>query len=912
MDCCKDVKFSALVNMTKRKKQTKDISDAINVARIIKVNPLVLGTLFLTSALLIFLSIVSYNRLDLTHWSSVRDIFAGIPKHNWLGILGANIGKAFFEYTLGFPSLVFPLWLGYVGYRLVSKAREHVFYHPFFTFLIQLFFILSICFALPEAIRQLGRSRDYFPSGLIGGLTADVLVRLFGKWGSLVPLVCYTLGLFFIYFPTWFKSLKLPSFSNLNFRLPKITIDKSDNDDLVDATHEEDEKEKSVVIYESSNESFSNESALDIPEAQETDLDLNIAFTRQIDEKKEALAVEKKEETRPNLAEIETSQVNEPELPKDTDDALSFDDIDKISAEYFDDAFYEEDLNETIVETPKEQKPTVEKVEKAEAQPDSLEEESAEEEPAFTIEEAIIEKQANLDKTHKKMSKRERYIFPSVDILSDIPEDDVEVSEEELWRNAQLLEDKLQDFKVDAKVVNVVAGPVITMFELRPAQGVRVSKIESLMPDIALNMSARGIRYLGQLPAKDTIGIEIPNAHPKMVYFKDILNSEKFVKSKDELPVCLGKAVNGEIIIRNLASMPHLLVAGATGAGKSVGLNAIITSLLYAKHPDDLKFVMIDPKMLELGLYNKLENHHLAFSSALDEKVVTNPENAVAILSAVVAEMERRYKYLANVSVRNIKEYNTKVAGTLKEPNDPESEKHEKIPYIVVVIDELADLMITAGKEIEEPIARLTQMARAVGIHCVIATQRPSVDVITGVIKANIPTRIAFQTATKIDSRTILDLMGAEQLLGRGDMLFLPPGQAKPIRIQNAFLDTDEIERVLAHIKVQEFSKRLDLPLVEDKDDKSVTRFSSGKSGGNAAQKDELFEDAKVAIVMNGAASISFLQRRLGIGYSRAAKIVDQLEDEGVVGPPNGSNRREILMRLEDLDGFDAKGLDTE
>ena len=453
-------------------------------------------------------------------------------------------------------------------------------------------------------------------------------------------------------------------------------------------------------------------------------------------------------------------------------------------------------------------------------------------------------------------------------LLAEIPEDEYEIPEEELWGSAKLLEDKLMDFKVEAKVVNVVAGPVITMFELRPAVGVRVGKIESLIQDIALKLSARGIRYLGQLPGKDTIGIEIPNSHPKTVYFKEIINSQKFIKSKDELPVSLGKAINGEIIIRDLAKMPHLLVAGATGSGKSVGLNAIITSLLYCKHPDDLKFVMIDPKMLELGLYNKLENHHLAYSTQLDEKVVTNPENAVAILRAVVLEMESRYKHLSTVSVRNIKEYNDKVAGKLVDKTDPESAIQPKLPYIVVIIDELADLMITAGKEIEEPIARLTQMARAVGIHCVVATQRPSVNVITGVIKANIPTRIAFQTATKIDSRTILDSMGAEQLLGRGDMLFLPPGQAKPIRIQNAFLDTDEIEDVLNHIKTQEFSLRLDLVLMPDEKSSSAPK-SGGNSGG---QKDVLYEDAKKVVVENQTGSISFLQRRLGYWVFKSSK----------------------------------------
>lgn len=904
-----------------KRKTTKKKSDLIDVAHVIKVNPLVLGVCLLTLSLLIFISIVSYNRLDLTGWSSVSDLLSGAEKHNWLGILGANISKAFFEYTLGYPAIIFAVWLGYAGIRLVTKAKSHVFYHPLFTFSFQLALILSIFLALPESIATQGYIKDYYPSGMIGGLAAELGVRLFGKWGSIVPLVCYVLGLMFVYFPNLFKSIKLPSMPKMNIKLPKVVIDKSAGEPVVDATAdavELDSADKETVVYNEEEESFlpevASQAAGEAP-AEEAAIVIEEAFAKKIEPPSAPPKIEITPE--PEVIPEPVSQEPPAEIVEPSKDEIAFDDIEKISNDYFDDAFYEEEEEKPSVEVldkPTAKPPKVDETKQAPAEPQAEAAASEEDsEPDFTIEEAVVEKQGNLDKVHKKQSKRERYVYPSVDLLTDEPIDTTEISEDELWRNAQLLEDKLLDFKVDAKVVNVVAGPVITMFELRPAQGVRVSKIESLMPDIALKMSARGIRYLGQLPGKDTIGIEIPNANPKMVYFKEIINSEKFVKSTDELPVCLGKAINGEIVIRDLATMPHLLVAGATGSGKSVGLNAIITSLLYAKHPDDLKFVMIDPKMLELGLYNKLQNHHLAFSSGLDEKVVTNPENAVAILRAVVGEMEARYKYLAGVSVRNIKEFNTRIAGTPKEEDNPESEVHEKLPYLVVVIDELADLMITAGKEIEEPIARLTQMARAVGIHCVIATQRPSVDVITGVIKANIPTRMAFQTATKIDSRTILDLMGAEQLLGRGDMLFLPPGQAKAIRIQNAFLDTEEIERVLGHIKVQEFSKRLDLPLVEDEEEKPFSRGGGGaRSGGAGGKKDDLYEDAKVAIVMNGAASISFLQRRLGIGYSRAAKIVDQLEDEGVVGAPNGSNRREVLMRVEDLDGFKPPTLDDE
>ncbi|HDZ59074.1 MAG TPA: DUF87 domain-containing protein, partial [Ignavibacteriales bacterium] len=366
----------------------------------------------------------------------------------------------------------------------------------------------------------------------------------------------------------------------------------------------------------------------------------------------------------------------------------------------------------------------------------------------------------------------------------------------------------------------------------------------------------------------------------------------KIYESKAELPLALGKMINGDVYLADLSEMPHLLIAGSTGSGKSVGINMIISSLLFTKHPSEVKFVLIDPKKIELSFYNKLRRHYLAVSPDLDEEIVTIPQNAVVMLKSIEFEMERRYDKLAKAGVRNIVDYNKKISNPSTKPPDTESIKHHQLPYIIVIVDELADLMITAGKDVEEPITRLAQLARAVGIHLVLATQRPSVNVITGVIKANFSSRIAYQVATKIDSRTILDMNGAEQLLGKGDMLFMPTGSPKPIRIQNAFISTDEVEKIANYIYTQPaFSKPYYLPSIYEK--------KSSKSGSYFAELDPMFQDAARKIVLSQVGSVSYLQRKLKLGYSRAARIMDQLEEAGIVGPNEGSKTRQVLIENE-------------
>jgi DNA segregation ATPase FtsK/SpoIIIE, S-DNA-T family len=483
------------------------------------------------------------------------------------------------------------------------------------------------------------------------------------------------------------------------------------------------------------------------------------------------------------------------------------------------------------------------------------------------------------------------YKKPGLDLLEPIPKEDFKVAEEELKRNAELLKEKLKLFDIDIKDISVTPGPVVTLYEIVPAPGVKISRIVGLEHDIALALAARGIRIIAPIPGKSAIGVEIPNAVASMVNAKSVLS--KMPDTKFELPIALGKQINGEVYVTDLSKMPHMLIAGSTGSGKSVGINMIIASLLYTKQPNEVKLIMIDPKKIELSFYNKLRRHYLAVSPDLEEEIITNPQNAVILLKAVEYEMEKRYDKLAKAGVRNIVDYNLKVLDPKKRPKDTEEIKHHPIPYLVVIIDELADLMITAGKEVEEPIARLAQLARAVGIHLVLATQRPSVNVITGVIKANFSARVAYQVATKIDSRTILDMNGAEQLLGRGDMLFLPTGSPKPIRIQNAFISTDEVEKLTNYISMQPgYSKPYFLPSLYDKKKDSAGAF--------LADLDPMFEDAARVIVRHQQGSVSLLQRRLKLGYSRAARIVDQLEEAGIVGPNDGSKARTVLVENDE------------
>ena len=481
------------------------------------------------------------------------------------------------------------------------------------------------------------------------------------------------------------------------------------------------------------------------------------------------------------------------------------------------------------------------------------------------------------------------YEYPTLDLLKDYSSKNITIDREELEANKDQIINTLRNYKIEIVKIRATIGPTVTLYEIIPAPGIKISKIKSLENDIALSLSALGIRIIAPIPGKGTIGIEVPNQHKQTVGLKDILKSKKFQETTMELPVALGKTISNEVFFADLAKMPHLLVAGATGQGKSVGINAIIVSLLYKKHPSEVKFVLIDPKKVELFPYNGMDKHFLAFLPDEDEAIVTDTDKVVYTLNSLIIEMEDRYNLLKSAKSRNIKEYNLKFRERKLNPK----KGHRFLPYLVLVVDEFADLIMTAGKEVELPIARLAQLSRAVGIHLILATQRPSVNIITGVIKANFPARIAFKVTSKVDSRTILDTMGADQLVGRGDML-LSLGGASILRLQGAFIDTDEIENVVEHIENQQgYSTPFYLPEYKTEEDEP------GKTSLSYSDLDDLFLDAAKLVVADQYGSTSLLQRKMQIGYNRAGRIMDQMETVGIVGPANGSKPREVLVYSE-------------
>jgi len=477
------------------------------------------------------------------------------------------------------------------------------------------------------------------------------------------------------------------------------------------------------------------------------------------------------------------------------------------------------------------------------------------------------------------------YKMPGIDLLSDHGEGVIKVNKEELEQNKNRIVKTLENYNIKIDSIKATIGPTVTLYEIIPAPGVRISKIKNLEDDIALSLAALGIRIIAPIPGKGTIGIEVPNQNPDIVSMKSVLATEKFQNSKYDLPVALGKTISNETFVFDLAKMPHLLMAGATGQGKSVGLNAILTSLLYKKHPAQLKFVLVDPKKVELTLFNKIERHFLAKLPDSEDAIITDNQKVINTLNSLCIEMDNRYELLKSAYVRNIKEYNAKFIARKLNPENG----HKFLPYIVVVIDEFADLIMTAGKEVEQPIARLAQLARAIGIHLVIATQRPSTNIITGSIKANFPARIAFRVTSGIDSRTILDSGGAEQLIGRGDMLLSTGSDL--IRLQCAFVDTPEVEELTEFIGSQRaYPDAYLLPEYQDEESKAAA------GAVDLSERDKLFEDAARIIVQHQQGSASLLQRRLKLGYNRAGRIIDQLEVAGIIGPFEGSKARQVLI----------------
>ena len=519
----------------------------------------------------------------------------------------------------------------------------------------------------------------------------------------------------------------------------------------------------------------------------------------------------------------------------------------------------------------------------------TMEVETHKEEESLTdnLAQSLVEKHGFFD-PKLELSK---YRFPIHDLLKDYGESSITINQEELELNKNKIVDTLKNYNIGISKIKATVGPTVTLYEIVPEAGIRISKIKNLEDDIALSLAALGIRIIAPIPGKGTIGIEVPNQKPSIVSMRSVITSNKFQTAEMELPLALGKNISNETFLVDLTKMPHLLMAGATGQGKSVGLNAVLTSLLYKKHPAEIKFVLVDPKKVELNIYSKIERHYLAKLPDTEDAIITDNTKVIHTLNSLCIEMDNRYELLKNGMCRNLKEYNQKYRERKLNPDDG----HSFLPYIVLVVDEFADLIMTAGKEVETPIARLAQLARAVGIHLIIATQRPSVNVITGIIKANFPARIAFRVTSKIDSRTILDSGGADQLIGRGDMLYTQGNDL--IRIQCAFVDTPEVQKISDYIGAQMgYASAYVLPEYVEENASSLDLDPS--------ERDDLFREAAEVIVSAQQGSASLLQRKLKLGYNRAGRIIDQMEVAGIVGPFEGSKARQVL--ISDLNALDV------
>ncbi len=786
----------------------------------------ILGILTMATSLLVFISLVGYSP------SEDPGISPNVQVENPLGILGVYLSYFFIKFLFGYPMFVLPV-LGIIWGWLCFSQKELKAFNRIAGYVVGAVVMLSVTIGLVEIGMNERSGLDFTASGLIGGNLANFLYSFLGLIGTSILLFALWLVLIRGYFEFSFYG----PLEKLGIKINKKRDEQKLKKEM--ATTEEAKRKHTQELLKKIDAQREEET---IPEpVQEAEKDA----TEEIDEEE------------PVHQTAATTTVPTTSLPELAEEESIRDEKDEIVGE-------ESDLEDELAHPP-----PAEDI--AEMVDENIE-----------VGEMVEEEEVNLDEVEERQQPRREYQLPSSDILATPVNITDTMSRNDLVDRANFLTQSLLTFGVKGKVVNVSPGPVITLFEVEPDEGVRVNKFVQLADDLARVMEASRVRVIAPIPGKSSVGIEIPNRNPATVYFKSVINSEKFAISETKLNLAIGKNTSGEIATLDLAAMPHLLIAGTTGSGKSVCLNSIICSLLYSCTPDELKFVIIDPKKVEMSLYRALDGYHLLSMEDIDEPIVTTGENAVYALRAVEREMGRRYDVLADAVVRNIDEYNKKM-----------TKNGETImPYIVVVVDELADLMMLNAREVEAPIARLAQLARAVGIHLVIATQRPSVDVITGLIKANFPSRIAFQVASKIDSRTIIDMTGAEKLIGRGDMLYLGSGSSDPVRLHNAFLSLDEIEALMTHIHEQPKASELILPSIREGQIAGGVTVDS--SGGD--EQDELLNEAIRLVITHQQGSISLIQRRLKVGYSRAARLIDQMEQIAVVGPFTGSKAREVLV----------------
>jgi len=748
-------------------------------------------------------------------------ISPNIAISNRAGIFGVYIGHFFIKMAVGYVSFILPIIGIAWGWVLFSKKTPK-FLGKLTVHTLLMGLIVSVLLGLMVVTKD---AESYQASGLVGAMLAKLFHDFLGIIGTVILLLASSFVVVRGYF-------------NWNFY---------------------DHVEKVVTFFSGvvkRGQKIQPEKSVETQKREHTEKLLGQLRERR-DFEDEVLA----QPDEPEVEEVEVPEELEEEAGIEVEET-------EVNPPKEEETFF--DVNEPEAEVEKEE--TAE-----EPQAPAMDEERAGE---YTIGQEVIEEEIDFNATVEDAPKK-AYQLPSVDYLDHYEEVTPSASDSELVDKADFLTQSLATFGVEGNVVNIAPGPVITLFEVEPAEGVRVNKFVQLSDDLARVMRAPRVRVIAPIPGKSSVGIEIPNENPSIVYMRSVVNSEKFISSASKLTVALGKTTSGENYIIALDKLPHLLIAGTTGSGKSVCINTIVSSLLYRSTPQEVRFILIDPKKLEMAAYRALEKHHLITAEDIDEYVVTTPENAVLALRAAEKEMGRRYDVLADAVVRNIQEYRDK---------SNKDSSLENMPYIVVIIDELADLMLRAPKEVEQSIARLAQMARAVGIHLVLATQRPSVDVITGVIKANFPARIAFQVATKVDSRTIIDMNGAEKLLGRGDMLFLPPGTSDTIRLHNSFVTLEEINRIVTHIESQPTAD--EIKLEGTKTQLGIERELSGSEDG----QDELLTEAIRLVITHQQGSISLIQRRFRVGYSRAARLIDQMEQLGIVGPFTGSKAREVLV----------------
>jgi DNA segregation ATPase FtsK/SpoIIIE, S-DNA-T family len=755
---------------------------------------------------------------------------------NWLGIIGALVSHLFIAKWFGVASYTFVFVFFIVGYKLLFKVSL---LNLSRSLAYSLFFLIFIS-VLTGFILSFFNNQLPFIAGAYGIQSNLWLNTVLGKTGTGGLLTFAALTFLVIAY-------------NIEFKSPIVKKEKS-----------EDILEDELIPVEQNRRSLYDQAEYEAtPEAVEFPV-LNKPLDEDHMPSLKESAVDEESEARNQRSEI-TDLSSDLRLPTSDVELEALSSANHIELETQSDI--RNSQSEIINDVP-------------------FETEIIEEKEAGEItSESLVKEFGEFDPTLELSS----YKYPPLELLENYGSSKISVNTEELETNKNRIVETLGHYNIDIAKIKATIGPTVTLYEIVPAAGIRISKIKNLEDDIALSLSALGIRIIAPIPGKGTIGIEVPNMHPEMVSMRSVLASEKYQNAQMDLPVALGKTISNEVFIVDLAKMPHLLMAGATGQGKSVGINALLVSLLYKKHPSQIKFVMVDPKKVELTLFRTIERHFLAKLPGEGDAIITDTKKVIYTLNSLCIEMDQRYDLLKDAHVRNIKEYNTKFIARKLNPN----EGHRYLPYIVVVVDEFADLMMTAGKEIETPIARLAQLARAIGIHLVIATQRPSVNVITGTIKANFPGRIAFRVSSKIDSRTILDSGGAEQLIGRGDMLL--SNGSDLTRLQCAFVDTPEVEKITEYIGSQRgYASAHLLPEYVDE-----TGEGSAAKDFNPDDRDALFEDAARLIVMHQQGSTSLIQRKLKLGYNRAGRIIDQLEASGIVGPFEGSKAREVLIKDE-------------